>query len=179
MKVYSISFNKGDYAYSIAYHERNDDMQLDTNEAALDSMKVAKGALKEALREYASINELFEIEINKVVFGKENKDNSIKFCAINKLVFPPKLITMSTNIPPVGKREKEVESSRAKVLINIESLYDEVERYLNGERSQGAFEFDDEIDIMQEALEETKEELDLPEQIEDMTAEYGDIDIFN
>lgn len=138
MTVYSISFNKADYAYSISYHSGNDDMTLDTNEEARNSLKVSKEALKNAVKEYAQISEDFEISLNTVKFGDEKKDGHISFTAttISKDIFPKKIINQSMKIAKIAKREKDVEKTRAKVLLMLDDLYSEVEKYLAGDRAQ-------------------------------------------
>lgn len=146
MTIYSISFNKGDYAYSISYHQGNDDMTLETNEEAKNSLNIAKTALQYAIREYAEVNEIFDIVINKVTFGDDKKDNHISFTAstFSKEIFPKKIINQNMKIAKIRKHEKDIEATRAKVLINIESLYSEVEKYLQGERAQQELDLEDE-----------------------------------
>lgn len=157
MTVYSISFNKADYAYSISYHTGNDDMTLDTNEEARNSLIFSKTALINAIRDYAAVSDIFDIKINTVRFGLGNKDSMISFTAttISKDIFPKKIINQSMKIAKIAKREKDVEKTRAKVLLMLDDLYSEVEKYLAGERAQQELP----LEVTPLVSEETEEEI--------------------
>lgn len=108
MTVYSLNLNKTDYVYSIAYHQGNDDMQLDTNEEALNSMKLAIEAVEEAIREYAVIDYSFNVHLNKVKFGSEGKDHAVNFTitTFSQEIYPRKTITLAMPIRKIGKKKK-------------------------------------------------------------------------
>lgn len=142
MTVYSITLNKSEYIYSIKYHCGNDDMQLDTNEEPLASMKLAIGVVKDALRQYAEINDNFNISLGTIKFGYEDKDSSVTAVAYSAdpTVYPKKEVAISTKVIPVNKREKSVAEDRARLLLALYDLAGEVAKYLNGERAQRTLE---------------------------------------
>ena len=167
MSIYSISYGKGDYAYSIAYHQGNNDLQLDTNEEPLSSMVIAKEAVAAAVREYAEIGDNFEVVIQKVKFGDEKKDHTISFLAqtFSKDIWPRKIIRQAMSISTPGKRETDVAADRASLLVHIEELRGEVEKYVSGKRAQyELFQDDEEMadDIEIEDIEAGQEEIDVP-----------------
>lgn len=178
MTVYSLSLNKGDYAYSIAYHQGYDDLQLDTNEEALNSMKLSIEALTEAIRSYAVVDYSFNISLNKVKFGAEGKDYSVSFTAktFSQDIYPQKVINMAMSIKQPREREKEINKDRAAMLLNIDALKAEVERYLNGERAQSELSFED--DLEEEADVEI-EDIVTAGPADDDTPYVGDIDLFD
>ena len=179
MVVYSLNLNKADYAYSIAYHQGNDDMTLDTNEEALNSMKLAIEAVTEAVRIFAEVGNNYEVKVNKVKFGNDGKDHSIQFTAqtFSKDIYPKRIINSAMTIRQPGEREKDVAADRAKLLLNIDALKSEVERYLNGDRAQAALDFGDEIDE-EEAADVEIEDIYLATPEDDDTPLCEDIDIF-
>lgn len=135
MTIYSVIFGKGDYSYSIKYHNDNNDLTLDTNEAPLDSFKLSVGTMSQAIREYLEISDGWEVAIKAIKFLEKDVAISVVITKNND-EYPKPEYSAGTKIAKNYKEENYPNMARIKVLENAVILYDELEKYLRGEKLQ-------------------------------------------
>lgn len=149
MEIKSINLNKGDYLYCINYFDGKDMYRLETNEAPLNSLRLAIGAVKAAVRNYLELPESSTVVLNSVKFGE---DPSISIDIELNRAFPGVTYTVKTKIPGLMKHEVNPDNQRVSVLEHVLALNAEFEKYIKGERAQQMLPFPEEENKVNAAM---------------------------
>lgn len=133
LQVKKIVFGKGDYKYSIEYFDGKDVLVLSTNEEARKELQAAIDSLNEQLKNWLLFDVSFSSVINTVKWGKNNSA-SVQFYAW----VAEKYCNVLAKIPAEsGIMTDEFINLRHAV----NTLYEEVQKYLRGERAQQSLDF--------------------------------------
>lgn len=133
--VKKIVFGKGDYKYSIEYFDGKDVLVLSTNEEARKELQAAINSLNEQLKNWLLFDVSFMSVINTVKWGKNNAA-SVQFNAW----VAEKSCNVLAKIPAESdSRVMTDEFINLRHAVN--TLYEEVQKYLRGERAQQSLDF--------------------------------------
>lgn len=139
LQIKSVVFDKGDYAYTIEYFDGHAVRKISTNEEALNSFVLARGALANSLKNYLELAALMNCKVNSVRFGKNDDSAS----TVQMSVWSgSKAMGVVTKVLPINKSENFPDETMKNCSINMASLRGEVERYISGERAQQSLDFD-------------------------------------
>lgn len=139
LQIKSVVFDKGDYAYTIEYFDGHAVRKISTNEEALESMKLARGALANSLKNYLEIAGHMNCTVNTVKFGKNSESSS----SVQMTVWSgEKQMGVVSKVRPVSKSETFPDELLVSCNVCVNDLRGEVERYINGERAQAELDFD-------------------------------------
>lgn len=139
LQIKKVQFNKGDFAYTIEYFDGKDVLKLATNDEALESMRLAIGALERSIKDLFAINE-YSVKLNAVNFGKNDDSQSTAQLSIYGNGRDAGLLA---KIHPIAKTDKNPDGLLVSANVNIYGLRAEVEKYINGERAQQDLDFTD------------------------------------
>lgn len=134
MKIFSISFNKKDYLYSINYMDGGDTRMVATNDQALPTLREAIGEIRSNIRAYAKVDDSFYVDINTVRYGES--DDTVSFSLMDNSTWPLKDIDALAKIPHIKQTENNPETIRISLLLAIDKLRGEIELFLSGKREQ-------------------------------------------
>lgn len=139
LQIKSVVFDKGDYAYTIEYFDGHSVRKISTNEEALQSLVIARAALANAIKNYMMINEAMSCRVNNVRFGK-NEDSA---SSVQMTVWTgEKQMGVVSKVRTVSKSETFPDEQLVSCNVCVNDLRGEVEKYINGERSQQELPFD-------------------------------------
>lgn len=139
LQIKSVVFDKGDYAYTIEYFDGHSVRKISTNEEALQSLVIARVALANAIKNYMMINEAMSCRVNNVRFGK-NEDSA---SSVQMTVWTgEKQMGVVSKVRTVSKSETFPDEQLVSCNVCVNDLRGEVEKYINGERSQQELPFD-------------------------------------
>lgn len=139
LQIKSVVFDKGDYAYTIEYFDGHSVRKISTNEEALQSLVIARVALANAIKNYMMINEAMSCRVNNVRFGK-NEDSA---SSVQMTVWTgEKQMGVVSKVRTVSKSETFPDEQLVSCNVCVNDLRGEVEKYINGERSQQGLPFD-------------------------------------
>ena len=148
LQIKSVVFDKGDYAYTIEYFDGHSVRKISTNEEALQSLVIARGALANAIKNYMSINEAMTCKVNNVRFGKNDDCAS----SVQMSVWSgEKQMGVVVKIRTISKSETFPDEQLVSCNTCVSDLRGEVERYINGERSQQELPFDAPEEVEEDA----------------------------
>lgn len=136
LQIKKVLFNKGDYAYTIEYFDGKDVRKIATNDEALNSMRLAIGALENSIKDLFQIP--LGIKLNSVSFGKDENTQSTCQCSVFGSGRDGALLA---KIHPVNKNETNPDGLIVSANVNVYGLRAEVEKYINGERAQQEMDF--------------------------------------
>lgn len=133
LQVKKIVFGKGDYKYSIEYFDGKDVLVLSTNEEARKELQAAIDSLNEQLKNWLLFDVSFSSVINTVKWGKNNSA-SVQFNAW--------VAEKSCNVLAKIPAESGIMTDEFINLRHaVNTLYEEVQKYLRGERAQQSLDF--------------------------------------
>lgn len=139
LQIKKVLFNKSDFAYTIEYFDGKDVRRIATNDEALNSMKLAIGALENSIKDLFAIND-YSVRLNAVTFGKNEDTQSTAQLSI---FGNDRDAALLVKIHPVSKTDKNPDGLLVSANVNVYGLKAEVEKYINGERAQQEMDFSD------------------------------------
>jgi len=133
LQIKTVVFDKGDYAYTIEYFDGYAVRKISTNEEALNSMVLARGALANACRKYLEFGDKMNCTVNQVRFGKnEETTSSVQMTVWNG----EKIMGVVTKVRPISASETFPDEQLVSCNSCVDELRGEVQRYIAGERAQ-------------------------------------------
>lgn len=140
MQIKNVTFNKGDFRFTIDYFDGKDVTKLSTNDEPLSSLQTAIDTLIASTKKWCEIGDGWNVALNAVKFGKnEDSPSSVQITANSGM----KMMGIITRVPKLNKNMTFPDEVHVSMVQNVKELQGEIDRFLRGERAQKELPFEE------------------------------------